>query len=107
MEITLIILLLIGWALAGFTIWIAYRFYRKCVVYDEVFQYLADDIYTNVKQFSKMSTNNLLFNEPEVRAAHNNMMIMAKRLEEILRRMEAATGLRLRPPPRPPPPKVV
>lgn len=107
MEIALIILLLLGWTVAGLAIWAAYRFYRKCVVYDEVFQFLSDDIATNIKQFAKMATSPILFNEPEVRAAHNNMLIMAKRLNEILSRMEDATGLKLRPPPRPPRPKVV
>jgi hypothetical protein len=84
----------------------AYRFYRKAAVYDEIIQYLYDDIVTNLRQFAKMHTSNLMADEPEIANAHRNMIIMGKRLEEIFARMEGATGLRLRPPPMPPRPKV-
>lgn len=87
--------------------YVAYRFYRKAVVYDEVFQYLADDIYINLRQFAKMMTSNVMSNEPEIVDAHQKMTVMAKRLNEILTRMEEASGLQLRPAPRQPAPKVV
>lgn len=105
--IALIIVCVLGWIATGLMTWIAYRFYKKAVVYDEVFQFLADDVYTNLNQFNKMSKMNVLMEEPEVQQAHKNMKIMSTRLEEILRRMEQATGLRLRPPPAPPRPKVI
>jgi hypothetical protein len=54
-----------------------------------------------------MYRSSVLSNEPEVQTAHKNMMIMGKRLEEILLRMEEATGLRLRPSSLPERPKVV
>lgn len=91
--------------LCGMT-FVAYRFYRKAVVYDEVFQYLADDIQTNLGQFRKMASSNIMGDEPEIKTAHQNMIIMGKRLQEILSRMEEATGLNLRPPPPLPRPKV-
>jgi len=91
--------------LGGMT-YAAYRFYRKCVVYDEVFQFISDDIVTNLQQFQKMMTSNVMSEEPEVKIAHKNMLVMGKRLNEILQRMEEATGLALRPPPTPPRPVV-
>lgn len=107
MSIGDIVIGLMGWAVGGLASWISYRFYRKAVVYDTVFQYLADDIYTNLLQFARLRKMNVMMDEPEIQQAHRNMAIMGRRLEEILRRMEEATGLRLRPPPSPPPPKVV
>ena len=102
-EILLIIVTLL---LAGVS-YVAYRFYRKCVVYDEVFQYLAGDIIVNLQHFQKLLTTPMLMDEPEIKEAHRLMFVMGKRLDEILRRMEDATGLKLRPPPPPPRPKVV
>lgn len=83
--------------LLGFAVWIAYRFYRKAVIYDEVFLFLYEDLEINIKQFAKMNESNVMMADPEIQSAHRNMIIMAKRLEEILRRMEDATGLKLRP----------
>jgi len=97
-EWILIFILLV--ALCGMT-FVAYRFYRKCVVYDEVFQYISDDITTNLLQFQRMMKSNVMSNEPEIKAAHSNMAVMGRRLNEILQRMEEATGLELRPPPSP------
>ena len=78
---------------------VAYRFYRKCVIYDEVFQFLADDVVANLMHFQKMMSGNVLSNEPEVKEASRLMTIMGRRLNEILQRMEEVSGLRLRPPP--------
>jgi hypothetical protein len=83
----------------------AYRFYRKAVIYDEIFIYLQDDIQTNVRQFAKIATSNMTANEPEIQAAHRAMVIMGKRLVEIRNRMEEATGFNLKPPERPEPPR--
>ena len=95
-----ILILILLALLCGMT-FVAYRFYRKCVVYDEVFQYISDDITTNLFQFQKMMKSNVMSNEPEVKMAHSNMVVMGRRLNEILQRMEEATGLSLRPPPGP------
>ena len=90
-----------------FSVWIAYRFYRKAVIYDQVFLFLYEDVEINIKQFGKMAQSNVMMADAEIQTAHRNMMIMGKRLEEILNRMENATGLVLRPVVPPPRPKVV
>lgn len=100
----LFLLSLIG--LAG-SCFVTYRFYRKAAIYDEILQYIYDDVETNILQFGKMSKSNVMMADPEIQSAHRNMMVMGQRLEEILRRMEGATGLRLRPPVPKPRPKFV
>jgi hypothetical protein len=101
------ILFLIAASVAVAMGWVAYRFYKKAVILDSIFQFVYEDIETNVRQFYKMSKSNVLMADPEIQTAHRNMMIMRGRLEEIVGRMESATGLRLRPPPSPPRPKVI
>jgi hypothetical protein len=81
-----------------------YRTVTRLIAYDDLFQLLADDVQTNLRQFEKMQSGVMMSNEPEVMEAHKNMMIMAKRLNEFINRMEELTGLKLRPPPRPPRP---
>lgn len=81
--------------------YITFRSVRVAVNYDELFQQLADDIETNLKHFSVMSGSSLLSNEPEVQQAHSNMMVMARRLNEFILRMQELTGLDLRPPKKP------
>lgn len=105
--ITLLIILNLLLATAvGVLAWACWRFYRKAVSYDTIFQYLADDVDTNLKQFAKMANSSVLHADHEIQEAHRNMMMMAKRLAELVFRMEEATGLRLRPAPMPPRPKV-
>jgi hypothetical protein len=101
--------LCLGWLLAGFALFAAWRFYRRAVIFDEVFRYLYDDIEINLHQFSQMATSNMLSDEPTVQDAHRKMMVMGKRLNEILTRMEDARGVKMRPtvPPFQPRPKVV
>jgi hypothetical protein len=96
-----IVLVLLLAASTGFFAWTTYRFYKKAVIYDEIFQYISDDLNTNLRQFTKISTSAILSTEPEVQEAHRAMMTMGKRLNEISLRMEEATGLKLRPPPPP------
>lgn len=105
MELFLILSMLLGWAVAAGFAYISWRFYRKAAIYDEIIQFIYDDLETNLRQFGKMSVSSVTQNEPEVQAAHRNMMVMGKRFNEILVRMEEATGLRLRPPPPPRPPQ--
>ena len=96
---------LLGWTMTCLATLAAWRFYRKAVIYDEIFQYLAGDIDVNLKQFRRMSVSPVLSGDNEIQDAHRNMMVMAKRLDEILNRMEGASGLSLRPPPPLPRPK--
>ena len=101
------ILFVVAILIAAGAIFAAYRFYRKAAIYDEILTYIYDDVETNLMQFGKMAKSNVMMADAEVQQAHRNMLVMGKRLEEILRRMEGATGLRLRPPPPSPRPKVV
>jgi hypothetical protein len=103
-----------GWIIAGielliimgmsYTLW---RVMQRAFLLDEVVQYIANDVEINLMHFGKMLNSNVLSNDPEVVAAHKNMVIMAQRLNEIFTRMEESTGLHLRPDTRPPRPKVV
>ena len=101
------ILFALSFAILCFSAFAIYRLYRKAAIYDEILQYIYDDVETNIMQFGKMSKSNVMMADPEIQQAHRNMMVMGQRLEEILRRMEGATGLRLRPPVPKPRPKVV
>ena len=101
------ILFALALMLAAGAFFAAYRFYRKAAIYDQVLTYIYDDVATNIMQFGKMSKSNVMMADQEIQTAHRSMMIMGQRLEEILRRMEGATGLRLRPPELPPRPKVI
>ena len=84
-----------------------FRFGRKLLQYDEVIQFITDDIETNLRQFARMESSSVMNGEPEIQQAHKNMMVMSRRLDEILNRMEETSGLKLRPPPALPRPKVV
>lgn len=86
-------------------VFVAYRFYRKAVIYDTIFLHINDDIIASLRQFAKMSTSPILGNDGEIQEAHRLIMIMGKRFNEISLRMEEASGLKLRPPPPPPRPK--
>jgi hypothetical protein len=101
------VLSVVGWSATAVASFVAWRFYRRAVVYDEVFQYLHDDIQTNLRQFAHMASSNIMSNEPTVQDAHRKMMTMGMRLNEILSLMEEARGLKMRPPRPPPRPKVV
>lgn len=107
MEAVLVVCLAVVTLLLVGVTFAAYRFYRKAVVYDEIFQFISGDLEVNMQQFVKMERSSVTGNDPEIQKAHKNMMVMGKRFDEISRRMEEATGLALRPPPAPPKPKVI
>lgn len=93
-----ILLVLALAALAAMT-YVAWRFYRKAVIYDEILTHINDDLVANILHFEKMSKMTIFSNEPTVQEAHSLMMHMAVRLNEISLQMEEATGLSLRPKP--------
>lgn len=97
----------LGWVVAALAIWVAWRFAQKASMLDEIITFLNDDINTNLLYFVKIAQTPALSDIPEFKQAHQNMIIMGRRLEEILHRMEDATGLRLRPPPPPSRPRVI
>lgn len=104
---TITVVLIVSLAVNVILVGIVFRLIQKLLGYDEIFQYMVDDIETNLKQFARMEATPVLSNEPEVQKAHHNMVIMRKRLDEILRQMESMSGLKLRTPPPPPRPKVI
>lgn len=89
---------------------LGYAFKRLTVrlfAYDDIFQYLVDDIEVNLAQFDRMSKSAILGNDTEIVAAHKNMMVMSVRLNEILQRAEENGGKILRTPTPLPRPVVV
>jgi hypothetical protein len=80
---------------------------QRLLAFDELFQLLADDVETNLKHFNRMNHMTIMSGEPEVVESHKNMMIMGKRLNEFIKRMEELTGLNMRKPPPGPPPDVI
>jgi hypothetical protein len=90
--------------LTALSSYVAWRFYRKAVVYDTIITHINDDVIANLLQFDKMAHSVVLSNDNEIKEAHHLMMIMGRRLNEISLQMEEATGIALRPKPRPPRP---
>lgn len=103
--LTLIILLVTSVIANGVLVFLLIRATKRLLQYDEVFQYMAGDIQTNLHQFYRMSKSSILGGEPEIVMAHKNMVVMAQRLNEILTQMEEVTGKRFRPEPLGPPPQ--
>lgn len=61
---------------------------RMLLTFDELFEMLDDDISTNVKYLDKLISMPLFMDSQEIRTAHGNMMIIRKRLDEFLLRIE-------------------
>ena len=101
------IFLCLGWPIAALATFVAWRFYRSAKAYDDVFQYIAEDIGTNIMYLGKVSKMNVMMEDPSIQQVHRNMINMGRRLEEILKRMEETSGLHLRPLPPPPRPKIM
>ena len=56
------LLVLVSLLLAG-AVFVAYRFYRRAVIYDEVFQFIYGDIELNLRQFQKLKTSAVTSND--------------------------------------------
>jgi len=72
------------------------RFLKRLLQYDDLYQYLVDDIEVNLGQFERIRKSSLLSDDDEVQRAHKSMMVMSARLDEFVNRMEETTGLQLR-----------
>lgn len=72
------------------------RYLVRLFQYDDLYQYLIDDLETNLKQFERMRSSTLLSDDDQVRQAHKNMMVMAARLDEFATQMEEIAGQPLR-----------
>lgn len=86
------ILFYITLALLIISIAVAIRFIRRALVLDELFDYLQDDLQTNVKYLVKLVATDLYANTPEVIEVHNNMGIMLRRLQEFSLRSKEITN---------------
>ena len=91
--ITILILSIIVNAVLGFLL---QRFVRRVLQYDDLYQYLIDDVETNLVQFDRMRKSSLLSDDDQVRSAHKNMMTMAMRMDEFANKMEEIVGKKLR-----------
>jgi hypothetical protein len=69
---------------------------RKLIQFDDLVNYLVDDMETNIDYFDKLSSTPTLSNAPEIQAANKNMTIMSARLDEYLNRFEELTGSQIR-----------
>lgn len=69
---------------------------RQLLAFDDMVNYLADDLETNVQYFEKLTTTPVLSNAPEIVEANRNMSVMSKRLDEFLNRFEELTGKKIR-----------
>jgi hypothetical protein len=64
------------------------RYLQRLFDYDELFQYLQDDLEVNIMNFDKLSTTPLLSNAPEIVNASKLMKAMRDRLYEYVMRIE-------------------
>jgi hypothetical protein len=77
-------------------VWLLVKASKKLLQFDELTNYLVDDMETNVKYFDELTTTPVLTNVPELQDAHKNMTVMSARLQEFLSRFEELTGTVLR-----------
>ncbi len=76
--------------------YLLYRALKKLFQFDSLFELLSHDIDTNLKYFAKLSVLPLFSNSQEIQSAHNNMKIMALRLNEYLEQMETLSNKTLK-----------
>lgn len=69
-------------------LYVLFRFSRRLLQFDDLFEMLAFDIDTNVKYFQKLLATPLFDNSQEVRTANKNMGIISARLEEFAARID-------------------
>jgi hypothetical protein len=96
MEILLMMSLVFSLILNIFLGIISFRFSRRLLQFDDLFERLVDDVDVNIRYFEKLLTTPLFENNEEVRVANKNMGIISMRLEEFVTRMEELTNRKLR-----------
>jgi hypothetical protein len=69
---------------------------KKLIQFDDLVNYLVDDVETNVKYFDQLTNTPVLSNAPEIMDANKNMATMSARLDEYLNRFEELTGTKVR-----------
>ena len=80
----------------GVLVYLLVSFIKRLLQYDDLYQYLFDDVETNLSQFERIRKSSLLSDDDEVRNAHRNMVTMAMRMDEFANRMEEMTGKKMR-----------
>ncbi len=78
----------------------------KLIQFDDLGNYLVDDVETNVTYFDTLTNTPTLSNAPEIVEANQNMRLMSARLDEYLNRFEELTGSKVRKKTSPKPPIV-
>jgi hypothetical protein len=76
--------------------WLLYKASRKLLQFDDLINYLVDDVETNVAYFDKLTATPVLSNAPEIQEATKNMTVMSARLDEYLNRFAEITGKNVR-----------
>lgn len=91
LEIATVIL---GVALAVVSV-LLYVASKKLLMFDDLFNYMVDDLDINFAYLDKLIKTPLYENTPEVVAAHKNMEIIHARMDEILLRVQETTGKKI------------
>jgi hypothetical protein len=76
--------------------WLLVRASQKLLQFDDLVNYLVDDVETNVRYFDELTNTPVLSNAPEIMDANKNMATMSARLDEYLSRFEELTGTKVR-----------
>lgn len=87
--------------------WLLVKASKKLIQFDDLVNYLVDDVETNIKFFDDLTNTPTLSNAPEIQDANKNMNLMSARLDEYLNRFEELTGAKVRKVTSPKPPVVV
>jgi hypothetical protein len=105
--IVLGILLTLSVAYGVLATWLLVKASKKLIQFDDLLNYLVDDVETNISFFDKLTSTPVLSNAPEIVDANKNMTLMSARLDEYLNRFEELTGATVRQVTNPQPPVVV
>lgn len=76
--------------------WLLVKASKKLIQFDDLVNYLVDDVETNISFFDKLTSTPMLSDAPEIQDANKNMVTMSARLDEYLNRFEELTGTKVR-----------
>lgn len=106
-SIFVTVLLFLSLCVHGLTLYFLWMASKKLLQFDDLVNYLVDDVEANIGYFDKLTTTPLLMDSPEIRDANKNMVVMSARLDEYLNRFEELTGTKVRKVTTPKPPVAV
>lgn len=90
----LIILCTLLLPLCVFLSFVAVRFSKRLLQFDEMFSYLNDDVNSNLKHLEETLAKPLFLDTPEVVEMNRKFSIMKKRMEEYALRISENRGLK-------------